>query len=49
MKEVLQEAQDHPGASRPEPAVLERATRKAVLGHELANQPNGELDMCVQA
>ena len=49
LKEVLKEAQDHSGASRAEPAAFERATRKAVLGHELANQPNGKLDMCVQA
>ena len=49
LKEVLKEAQDHSDASRPEPAAFERATRKAVLGHEIANQPNGELDVCVQA
>lgn len=49
LKQVLKEAQHHSGTSRPEPAVLERATRKVVLGRELANQANGELEMCIQA
>ena len=48
-KQVLKEAQDHSGTSRPEPAVLERAPRKVILGRELANQANGELDLCIQA